>query len=137
MKNYKIIILLMLLASCTLIDEAEYKVQPELEVMVDEFFTEARKRQVHLNKMNLIVYYADIKKDIGGDSGRNGSQRVVRINLKYKDSRVIKHIVFHELGHALLYRSHTDRPSIMQPQVKDPMMTEEYIDELFGFRRIK
>lgn len=124
--------LLFLCVSC--LPEKEYDIEPELQPIVDYFFAEGRARMIFLRRDNLIVKWADLRQGVGGDSGKDGlqRQRVVRINRLYKDRAILSHIVFHELGHACLFRKHVNYQSIMNPQVSVSLMTPEYIDELFG-----
>lgn len=126
---------IVLVSSCTFIDDISYRVtEPELQVIVDEFFKEAELRNVKIPKENLIVCYNEkLRANCGGLSTNYGAQRMVQINPKFKDTRIFKHVIFHELGHSLLGRGHVSHPSIMQDELTEPKMSKEFIDELFIF----
>jgi hypothetical protein len=103
---------------------------------VNEFYHEGSKRGVVIEKYNLVVCFDAIRESdhlVGGVSNSMGFQRVVRINVRYQESKLLKRIVFHELGHALLFRKHTNNPdSIMNPELHNSTVTDAMIDELFG-----
>jgi Zn-dependent peptidase ImmA (M78 family) len=108
--------------------------EPELEVIVNEFFHEADIRGVVIPKENLIVCYNEkLRADCGGLATNYGPQRMVQINPKFKNTRLFKHVIFHELGHSLLGRGHVKHPSIMQNELLEPKLSKQFIDELFTF----
>lgn len=109
-----ITIILFALCSCTDFDQTlSYQVDPKLAPFVDSFYAEAQKRGITLYKDNLIVRFTDNCPGCNGRSTVEGDQRVVVINRwsydgYITDSAAIEFLVFHELGHALLYRPHND-----------------------------
>lgn len=96
-----------------------YQIEPALEYYVEDFFSEAAKRNVFLKKENLIVAFADSlgNKTIGLSSPLEGQRRVF-IKRKFfevhkKEYYRIENVIFHELGHAMLNRKHNNHYSIM------------------------
>lgn len=132
MKYTGLLIAIFLFTGC--LPKKEYNIEPELQPIVDRFFAEGRARLVFLRQDNLIVKWADLPAGTGGRSSQDGlqRQRVVKINRLYKGRFIIPHIVFHELGHACLFRGHVTYTSIMNPQVSVSLLEPQYIDELFG-----
>lgn len=132
---------LFLLVSCTeFLDDNHFDVHPELEYYVNRFYEEGEARGIKLQKVLLANKTYAIK---GGESIPGGIP-YIRISghlLDSKDTLRIEYVVFHELGHALLYRDHQDN-SIMStndymiPQYKtNPVIREELIDELWQTRK--
>lgn len=109
-----IILISLILFSC---ESYNYSVQPELKPYVDSFYQEAEKRGVKVQKDNLIIR---ISNDTKGNLGltkysSNGPQVTSQIYVNIKEDyfnknsvQCIESVVFHELGHALLLRSHCD-----------------------------
>jgi hypothetical protein len=128
------------------IENVEYRVDAELVPYVDKFFEEASLRGVHLDKYNLRVMIRPDDELIGA-SGRSetmGRQRVVSIRQDAFDiwtsrcPEALENLVFHELGHALLYRDHCKQYSIMQAEISQkeyagkPELRKTLLDELFS-----
>jgi len=145
-----IFILIVLLNGCNFHDELYYEIAPEVQIHVDTFYEEAAKRGVRLEKTNLIVMYElcdGIKckwSDLYGLSFKEGDQRIVYIVDDYlvrEEPDALECLVFHELGHALLYRSHTTEYSIMGERNNlleykgNPELREWLLDELFTPRK--
>ncbi len=137
----------LLLSSCSLFTDTEYRIHAEIQPFVDEFYQEAHKRGKNPQSSNLIfIIQKDLLKDTGGlgatktEKGGWGADPQIRcyIDEDYfysADSLCVKSTVFHELGHALLKRTHNNTWSIMNSGVKCFGRKEEneklLIDELF------
>ena len=142
----KIILFVLLLFSCGSFDQVvEYKIDPLLKPAVDKFYAEALTRGINLQKTNLIVIVDDCAVDPAnlGEVQMVGDQIVVLVNRKqYErflndgDTIFVERLVMHELGHALLNRSHTSSVSIMNSgdyyyEYKRDSFRKVLIDELF------
>lgn len=101
----------------------EYRIEPTLEKHVNQFFDEAESRGLVLYKENLIISYnEDI--NAAGYSFKQGDQRIIFIKKSvinhFKSTRenpnwAIENLMFHELGHSILFRKHCDpKYSIME-----------------------
>ena len=141
MKNLFILILALAVQSCSLNSfdqEVEYRVDPLLKSYVDKFYEEAEKREVELQKVNLIVLLSnEIGSKFGLSEIKNG-QKIVSINSYLVDSneKRLKVIIFHELGHALLNRRHKDtQSSIMNSAPCTSCDFETMLDELYSFTK--
>jgi hypothetical protein len=131
-------------------EETYYRIHPDFEYYVNEFYDSARAYGYDLQKERLSVdYLHDLEEQ--GAQGRtyySGAMRLVALDYdianmwvtrKYRqDSLCLERLIFHELGHALLHRDHIfDKPSIMNPgrTWQDYYTNEEkrayYIRELF------
>lgn len=122
MKSYHLIGLLLLSLFSACEKEPilfEYRIEEGLEEYVDRFFAEAEKRNIVLEKENLIVEFTGYlaSEDICGQCERpkrtKEGQRIVLIS-KARECWYIEPdqnkeaLVFHELGHCLLGRDHRD-----------------------------
>lgn len=133
-------------------------IEPELQKYVDVFFKEAEKRGVGVDDNNLQVVFADIEEfcGLGYSSFNNTNIRRVEINPNCWSDMLENQkesLMLHELGHAVLRRSHwnTVMPnglakSIMCGTGPDfekcsarefyssylPILKEYYLDELFN-----
>lgn len=136
------LLMMFLLTSCNFNDDIEYKVDERLQPYVDKFFEEAASRGLIFQKYNLVVSIQPKLKEGAGLSRSEGHQRVVVIDQSTYDFLKGAHesmevIVFHELGHALLYRNHCDTQSIMNPAMSlnqyaaKPEVRKIIVDELF------
>lgn len=132
------ILLVFLLTSCTeFLDDNHFDIDPELEYYVEKFYKEGEARGVKIQRLNLLAAKSYAIK--AGESIPGGIP-YIRISghlIDSRDTMKIEYVVFHELGHALLYRDHEDN-SIMStndyliPQYKtNPSLRKELIDELF------
>ena len=115
--------LLITCASCTFVDDYEYRVDSNLKRYVDQFYNDANSHNVHLLKDNLVVTtregVADERHVTGYAVMENQimavlDQGVVNRLIERQDTISLKYIVYHELGHALLRRQHTPEYSIMR-----------------------
>lgn len=102
-----------LFVRCSLVEEPEYNIEPQLKNIVDKFYQEMELRDIYKSRWNLIVRFGN-----ENHSFKKGMQRIVEIDLNnyhniYKDQYMIEGIVFHELGHALLNLQHTKDISLM------------------------
>jgi len=112
------------LSSCVdFLDEYHYFVTPELLPFVKLFYTESQKRGFDLPTDGLSVSLYHYRNGDAGDSF-NGSLIIVldpdfvhrNLATGYRgDSLWVEWVVFHELGHGLLYRDHCAGESIMNP----------------------
>ena len=120
----KWIILLLLLCSCGTLFEKEYSIIPEAERHVEKFYAEAAQRGQSFPR-ELIVEFAAL------DSGMIGFGNIatpwksahVRLDKTFvynalakgthEDSMRVQTLVLHELGHALMRRSHVNTYSLM------------------------
>ncbi len=138
----------LLLQHCISFDqEVEYRIDPLLKPFVDKFYEEGAKRGIILQKNNLIASIDDriIDRNNLGESRMVGDQIVVLINkreynrfLANGDTIYIERLMMHELGHALLNRSHVLSFSIMNSgsyysEYKIDSIRNSLIDELFLF----
>ena len=125
-----------MMASCTeFLDDNHFDVDPELEYYVNRFYEEGEARGVKIQRLNLLAAKSYAIK--AGESIPGGIP-YIRISghlLDSKDTLKIEYVVFHELGHALLYRDHQGK-SIMStnddmiPLDKtNPAIRKELIDE--------
>lgn len=124
--------------------EPIYKVDPKLNTYVDSFFNLSDSLGRHLNRENITVQLRSGLEDMGdwGLSTKMGDQRIVYIDQDFFDFYIktnhpdrIEALVFHELGHALLLRKHTNEYSIMNVNIplgyKDKSVRDILIAELF------
>lgn len=133
---------------CSLIDQPEYQIQPELQPFVDDFYQEAAKRGFKFGRDNLIVQIkSGIRERHNGlaitskDTGPGDKQIRIFIDADYyynNPFECIEQTMYHEFGHALLNRGHTNTYSIMNSGVPrcwnkgDEEFRKCMIDELFG-----
>jgi hypothetical protein len=157
MKKLSVACLFVALFACESSDPTiSYNVTPELSVYVDTFFAEAEKRGIILSKENLVVQLIPQKDmpDYQGLSTKEGDQRIIKIQKelyeyysgegcasyydeKYGPNR-LEILMFHELGHTILGREHTDGESYMSIEFITPVIPYEeedrtpLVDELFS-----
>lgn len=118
MKNLPFFIFIGFLQSCSLNSfdqDIEYRVNPELKPYVDLFYEEAEKRGIKLQRVNLYMNLDSSDKVVNpfksGASFIQGSQKTVLIDTySFQTNTDIQNevLVFHELGHTLLNKSHDD-----------------------------
>lgn len=130
--------------------ELEYKIDDRVSEEVNAFFSEAEKRNIYIDKQNLIVIVTQpggrfTKKgseNLAGLSITQGYQRIVFISEEFvvnnqseKRKLNIEFLIFHELGHALLYLNHIDnRDHIMNSKVNtkySDLNRSKYLDDFF------
>jgi Zn-dependent peptidase ImmA (M78 family) len=132
MKQIFFFILGIAMSACSFNDDIEYRIDPQLKPHIDFFLHEATKRDIEIQKYNLVVTWDDLDSDVGGDALKMGYQRVIRINIKHKNNPRLRYIVMHECGHILLNRKHCTQKSIMNPIMKEYILDDKLIDELFN-----
>ena len=151
MKHLYLIVLLVIITGCTEFDHTpEFRIDPRLEVYVTAFYNEAAQRNIQLHK-DLIVEIGSLEKDVNGRTKYMGQQRIVIINQSFYDYYILQfapkmdsmhymleHLMYHELGHALLYREHCgscysimSRDISLSEYVVKPDKRQLLIDELF------
>lgn len=134
MKN--LIVLAFLISSCSMIEEPEYSVDPQLKQYVDNFYSEMESRDIYKSRWNLVVRFGD-----KSHSFKKGRQRIVEINREQfqrfiEEDYVIYGDVYHELGHALLDLEHKKEVSLMNytythtSYLKVTCTKELFLDEL-------
>lgn len=139
----RILAILLLISSCSYIEQ-DFHIDDGLTNYVDAFYREAESRGIHLVKDNLIVQYGD-----RSHSFKKGGQRIIEIERRTHDKFVndgyywsIESLVFHELGHALLNKDHTDHVSVMNyeftftPYLKSDCVKKLFYDELMLGKQI-
>lgn len=118
MKMYKkitpIIIIGLIIGSCSKENEAKI-IEAELQAYIDLFTSEAEEREVEidLSEINLGAYIKNIEEN--GTIGQcisysDGSKDIVidERNWDRLDELEKEYVVFHELGHCVLNRSHNN-----------------------------
>jgi predicted Zn-dependent protease len=156
MRQFLIACLVVVLFACESSDPtAKYSIEPGLEVHVNTFFQEASARGIVLPQENLVVRLRPQSEF--NDQGRfttEGNQRIITIQTElyqyytsdgcknYYDNSYcynrLEILMFHELGHALLGREHTDGESYMSTEFITPVIPYEeeqrtaLINELFS-----
>lgn len=149
----KIIILFIVLTGCQDYELfPEQHIPQELEAYVDEFVEGAK---AHDRKLGKIKERLDIKivpdLETPGYCETHGRQVIISIREEYylvvlKYPKRLRSLIFHEMGHGFLHRSHIDTPirtasqggylqSIMRSTVHQTDFTDEQwafmVDELF------
>jgi hypothetical protein len=102
--------------SCNFVDEVHFEVDPRLQWVVDEFYSEAELRSIYLNREDLVVRVGAIKNSADFSGGKVSFITVNQSFFEngYPDSLALQYIVFHEFGH-YMGREHTNSYSIMNP----------------------
>ena len=118
MKWIKIIVLLLLAGSC---NSSETPFEPRFEVpeallpFVDTFFQEAELRGIDLAHDNLIITYGDLTENklcgsCNSLASTHQQQKIVTLTdpsaACWNNYEQLEALIFHELGHCLLGRSH-------------------------------
>jgi hypothetical protein len=133
-----LIIITLLLIACSE-DPTVYYIEPDLLEYVNTFYSEANKRGITLPKDNLILEWADDLPDrVNGRTIRHkglGSSDQITIKIRPGQSdKCTEHVVYHELGHALLKRTHNPYYSYMSNILcggYDEKMMEEMFNPLY------
>jgi len=130
MKKIAFIIISAIAASCSnMVDENHYYVTPELKSFVDNFYNEAAKQGIRLQKNNLSITLKKLDFHAGagveGVSVYNKDEVFLDVDFatnllnskNHIDSLNVEYVVFHELGHYLLHRGHISEQNytIMTP----------------------
>lgn len=141
MKN-QLIFLIALLSSCSFIDDPIYSIDPEIEFYYDIFIEEGKNRGVDYSGRDIIMYFGDLDGLFGLHVTRNFDNVIeIVIDRESWDNNniIVKQVtVYHELGHALLYRDHNSNcESIMATGLPCKYNyfrnnREEMFDELFN-----
>ena len=140
---------LILFTACTTDDEAEVFVNEEFQYYFDRFEQAAAERGLNLDIEDLTAHITIIsEQNVAGvcETAQNGD-RTIRVDDQFwyaSDEWGREFVIFHELGHCVLGRGHTDDAdaqgncqSIMQSGLSDCNMPynastrEAYLDELF------
>jgi len=102
--------LLILIVTCK--KEQNALIEPGFQEYVDRFFAEAKDRGIDLKEHNLEVVFNEIDAcGIGHKRFNNTNIRRVEINPACwvgQSENYKEYLIFHELGHAVLERSHTN-----------------------------
>ena len=160
--RFLVLFLALIISSCAFDPTIEYKVDDELESIVDDFFQEASIRGWIIEKKNLIVRLDDIKEHGLCYCNNEKEQKTIVINRKVVNENInvsdihynfVRLIVFHELGHWIGMNHRGPQKSIMNSSPSlggcdcgDFIMMTRYanessenqkkiIDELFGISR--
>jgi len=115
-------ILSLLLIGCNLIDEPHYQVDERLDLFVTEFYRQAKAHGQNISQQDIMITIAPLSCTCNGLT-EYGRIPKVTIDMKfYTDhiqsateapdraeyfNRIIEAVVFHELGHAILHKSHS------------------------------
>lgn len=92
------------------------RIDPEFEPVVDSFVKAAADRGYNISITNLIIQYdsaLDSRYCAASNaiSSTNNVQKIIYVNAKLKcwqNSRQLETLLFHEMGHCLLGRDHTN-----------------------------
>jgi hypothetical protein len=114
-----LLLMFSVLVSCHKVEPVfEYRIEPQLEVLVAKFYQEAELRGISLQRNNLIVEFVEnLEDDRCGQCERPKRKREEQRHLKIskiadcwakEPSQNQEALVFHELGHCLLNRDHKD-----------------------------
>lgn len=114
-----VVIFLLILTACSRDNDDDFKpvydVPKELQPIVETFIYEASQRGVSLSITNLIIQYSEVAGGVCGSCNSNSLsdkvQKVVTIHANgacWTEPLELENLIFHELGHCVLGRSHTD-----------------------------
>ncbi len=116
--------LLALLFGCGSAATAEPDIDPIYQTYYEHFLEDAAKEHTDVNPSGLtIITVPSIANDKKGIVTRGDclmSAKRVRISKKYWDLSTEgqrEHLIYHELGHCLLYRHHTDKKMIVNDKI--------------------
>jgi hypothetical protein len=117
MKKVHTFVIIMLIFACQKQSVAPtiYNVDKDLESYMKSFIDEAKKRGIEIKAENLIMEFGVASSEICGQftqAASNGQRTIVIRNVsscwKNAPNENREALVFHELGHGLLGRSHRD-----------------------------
>lgn len=145
MKNLMVILAFAFCSCSDFLDQDHFEVDADLKYYTDKFFAEATNRGLDIRPNSLIVTLGNCS-ETDGVIGITKYKSITTVIIdkeffesrKLIDSLMIETIVFHELGHAVLYRDHSDNYSLMNPNkyVSDYRLNKEkrivLIDELLS-----
>ena len=90
-----------------------YAVHEDFQALIDSFLVEAAKRGMYLEIDNLILEYDDLPISFCGKcnslASSNSTQKIIGINANnrcWEQPSELEALIFHELGHCILGRSH-------------------------------
>lgn len=126
MKNLFTLLLLITTSCSDILDESHISIDPKLKSFYNSFIKEGKKRGYDLSNKDITIMFDTLTYGLEGIT-THGTIPLIRVNYKFfknnektffqnSDSTNwfdVQYTIFHELGHALLYRSHTDKWSIM------------------------
>lgn len=133
-------LLILILSSCSFIDDEHEYTDERVSVYVERFYQEAKDRGI--NPPKAVVVIGSVKG--WGVSSMDPFPKVTidRTVIGNPDQKFIEYVIFHELGHAVLKRDHCDGFSIMTASPESAFnlwikgeQREELLDELFIRKR--
>jgi hypothetical protein len=137
----------LLFFSCQKESDSIQKIDPPFQEYIDRFAKEASSRGVNVNLQSLVVTFSDTLQNYCGYGVSNSVQISSRVNCWQNQTDANKEILmFHELGHAILHRSHDnsilsngDYKTMMLDGNQFSLYSEDtperrkyYLDELFN-----
>lgn len=144
MKTIQFLFLIILASACYSGMDDDYSyIDPQIKPYFDAFIKEASDRNITIDTYSIKMTFAKI--DVEGRQG-NTSHRHHEIKIDssgYRWKEYPESIVFHELGHLLLNRSHNnyrinfnptsimDSNEIPEYELGRPELRKYYMDELF------
>lgn len=117
MKKLLLLSLFISMLSCQKqsLEPSVYQIDKDLQVYVTSFTEEARKRGIEIKYENLIMVFDSSSENLCGKCTKQPSegQRTIRIKKDFLCWKGVPNqnreaLVFHELGHCFLNRSHRD-----------------------------
>jgi len=126
---------IILLCSCSFIDDLNGRIDPLLAPHFNAFLSEAAKRNINIDVSELTLVLSDIN-DLGEYDNETKTIIISEYAFYKFDSLAIQYVVFHELGH-FIGRDHNKNYSIMNPNKyagdyhNSEIKRVELIDELF------
>jgi hypothetical protein len=133
-----------LLSACSIDPTIEYSIDPYLASYLETFYKEGEARGLTFEREALIMKFDEsitvVDETHPGVSIPGNRQRAVYFHPMIRDYAFSKReiVIFHELGHALLKKGHSEDPkSLMyfKPDLnidfQDSLIRKEKLDELF------
>jgi hypothetical protein len=104
-------IILLLITSCSFIDETIYSIDPEIDPYYQRFLQEGINRGQDYSNHHTIIYFYGL--DVAGRTIKKRSDGVIEIVIDKHtwdiNPDIIREVIlFHELGHGVLNRDHSD-----------------------------
>lgn len=145
MKHFLILSLCLICLSCSIDPTIEYSIDPYLAPYLETFYSEGEARGITFQKEALIMKFDEtltvVDETHPGVSIPGSRQKAVYFSPIIKDYAFSKReiVIFHELGHALLNRGHSNDPTSLmyfKPDLNvdfaDPVIRKKLLDELFN-----
>lgn len=143
MKTIQFLFLTILASACYSGMDDDYSyIDPQIKPYFDAFIKEASYRNIAIDTYGVKIYFAKVEPGFHGKS--SSRYREIKIDSSgYKWKSHPESIVFHELGHLLLHRSHNnnridfnptsimDSNEIPEYELGRPELRKYYLDELF------